>query len=59
MHISPDADYPFTPYPDLGGDLTAEQVDHIVRGLRGAERWNQLNKIYRAHFAATIPPARG
>jgi uncharacterized protein YndB with AHSA1/START domain len=118
MHFSPDADYPFTAYPDLGGDLpggpgtpwrpgfvggyhafwddladfldgapqnsrlpetemsavvrhwaaqtdafgydlTAEQVDRIVRGLRGAERWNELNKIYRAHIAATIPPAGG
>jgi uncharacterized protein YndB with AHSA1/START domain len=39
--------------------ISAEQRDRIVRGLRGAERWNELNKIYRAHIATTIPPAGG
>jgi uncharacterized protein YndB with AHSA1/START domain len=37
--------------------LTDAQLARIVRGLRGKERWNELNKIYRAHIAATIPPA--
>jgi uncharacterized protein YndB with AHSA1/START domain len=39
--------------------LSDEQLDQIVRGLRGAERWNELNKIYRAHIAATFPAAAG
>lgn len=39
--------------------LSDEQLDRIVRGLRGAERWNELNKIYRAHIKATFPAAAG
>jgi uncharacterized protein YndB with AHSA1/START domain len=37
-------------------DLSETQLARIVRGLRGKERWNELNNIYRAHIAATIPP---
>ena len=40
-----------------GIGLTSEQLARIVRGLRGSERWNELNKIYRAHIKATLPPA--
>jgi uncharacterized protein YndB with AHSA1/START domain len=38
--------------------LSQAQLNRIVRGLRGKERWNELNKIYRAHIAATFPPAQ-
>jgi uncharacterized protein YndB with AHSA1/START domain len=37
--------------------LSDEQLRRIVRGIRGSERWNELNQIYRAHIKATIPPA--
>ena len=39
--------------------LTAEQGVRMVRGLRRQERWNELNKVYRAHIKATCPPAEG
>ena len=39
----------------FGYGLTQAQLDRIVRGLRGKERWNELNKIYRAHIKATFP----
>ena len=39
--------------------LTPSQLDRIVRGLRGKERWNELNKIYRVHIKATFPAAAG
>jgi hypothetical protein len=41
----------------FGYGLIGEQRERIVRGLRLSERWNELNKIYRAHIAATIPSA--
>lgn len=40
-----------------GHGLTDKQGARIVRGLRRQERWNELNKIYRAHIKATLPPA--
>jgi len=38
-------------------EFSDDQRARIVRGLRGRERWNELNDIYRAHIKATIPPA--
>jgi hypothetical protein len=46
-----------THFLDYG--LTAAQRDRIVRGLRGAERWNELNKVYREHIKATFPAEAG
>ena len=31
----------------------------VHRELRGRERWFELTRAYRAHIAATIPPAEG
>ena len=39
--------------------MTEKDAARIVLGLRRKERWNELNKIYRAHIAATIPPEGG
>jgi uncharacterized protein YndB with AHSA1/START domain len=36
-------------------DLSTQVRDGIVNGLRRQERWNELNKIYRAHIKATLP----
>jgi uncharacterized protein YndB with AHSA1/START domain len=40
------------------GHMTESNARRFVRGLRRHERWNELNKIYRAHIAATFPPAQ-
>jgi uncharacterized protein YndB with AHSA1/START domain len=37
--------------------MTDKDAARIVLGLRRKERWNELNKIYRAHIRATLPPA--
>ena len=37
--------------------MTPRDGARIVLGLRRKERWNELNKIYRAHIKATLPPA--
>jgi uncharacterized protein YndB with AHSA1/START domain len=39
------------------GRLTEDNARRLTLGLRRHERWNDLNKIYRAHIAATLPPA--
>lgn len=38
------------------GRMDAKQARRLVLGLRRQERWNELNKIYRAHIKATLPP---
>jgi uncharacterized protein YndB with AHSA1/START domain len=38
------------------GRMEEGQARRLVLGLRRQERWNELNKIYRAHIAATCPP---
>ena len=37
--------------------MTEKDAARIVLGLRRKERWNELNKVYRAHIRATLPPA--
>ena len=39
------------------GRMEQKQAKRLVLGLRRQERWNELNKIYRAHIKATLPPA--
>jgi uncharacterized protein YndB with AHSA1/START domain len=38
------------------GRMTEVQAKRIVLGLRRQERWNELNKVYREHIKATLPP---
>lgn len=38
-------------------DLEPGLRARIADGLRRHERWNELNKIYRAHIRATLPPS--
>lgn len=37
--------------------MTERDALRITLGLRRKERWNELNKIYRAHIKATLPSA--
>jgi uncharacterized protein YndB with AHSA1/START domain len=37
--------------------FSPERRTLVVRSLRMRERWEELNRIYTAHIAATIPPA--
>jgi uncharacterized protein YndB with AHSA1/START domain len=39
-----------------GSRMTPEAGARIVAGLRRKERWNELNKVYRAHILATLRP---
>jgi uncharacterized protein YndB with AHSA1/START domain len=41
------------------GRMTPENGQRIALGLRREERWNELNKIYRAHIPQAVPPAEG
>ncbi|HXC56767.1 MAG TPA: SRPBCC domain-containing protein [Rhizomicrobium sp.] len=43
--------------PPSARDFTSEQRNRIARSLRLRERWHELIERYRAHIAATIPPA--
>ena len=38
------------------GRMEEKQAPRLVLGLRRQERWNELNKIYRAHIKAKLPP---
>lgn len=38
------------------GRMTEVQAKRLVLGLRRQERWAELNKIYRAHIKAMVPP---
>lgn len=44
---------------DIAGSYGMDEklATRIILGLRRAERWNELNKVYRAHIPATLPPA--
>ena len=37
--------------------MEEKQARRLVLGLRRQERWSELNKIYREHIKATLPPA--
>lgn len=39
------------------GAFTDKQAARAALSLRRHERWNELNKIYRAHIKAALPPA--
>jgi uncharacterized protein YndB with AHSA1/START domain len=41
------------------GVFTDKQAERTALSLRRHERWNELNKIYREHIKATLPPADG
>ena len=41
------------------GAFTPGQAARAALGLRREERWNELNKLYRAHIRATVPAAGG
>jgi uncharacterized protein YndB with AHSA1/START domain len=38
------------------GRMEEKQARRLVLGLRRQERWNELNKVYRAHIKETLPP---
>jgi uncharacterized protein YndB with AHSA1/START domain len=38
------------------GRMEDKQARRLVLGLRRQERWNELNKIYRAHIKTALPP---
>ena len=38
------------------GRIEPKRAPGLVLSFRRTERWNELNKIYRAHIKATIPP---
>jgi len=40
-----------------GGRMTEKDGWRLTLGLRRHERWNDLNKIYRAHIPQALPPA--
>ena len=41
---------------ERSGEFTHDQAVRAALGLRRHERWNDLNKIYREHIRATLPP---
>jgi uncharacterized protein YndB with AHSA1/START domain len=38
------------------GRMEAKQARRLVLGLRRQERWNELNKLYRAYIPTALPP---
>ena len=39
------------------GVMTPSQAGRAALSLRRHERWDELNKLYRAHIKGMVPPA--